>query len=162
MPVCYIAFGSNVGDRLAYILKALELLKEYGKIEKVSTIYESKPWGVEEQAPFLNGVFEFTTELDPIRLLFVLKDLEKRVGRKPRQRWGPREIDLDILLYENHIVMLSFLRVPHLYLTDRDFFLFPLLEIAPNLIHPITKAPLSEKAQSLENRLKPFACLLPP
>lgn len=161
MPLCYIAFGSNVGDRLFYILKALDMLKFYGIIRKVSTLYVSQPWGKVNQPEFINGVLEYETELNPVSLLKVLKEIEKITGRKPRDRWGPREIDLDILLYENHILMLSFLRIPHLYLTERDFFLFPLLELNPKLTHPLWGVPLETFASRLENRLKPFACLLP-
>lgn len=162
MPLCYIAFGSNVGDRLSYIIKALDMLESYGSTLKISTLYISQPWGKINQPEFINGVLEFKTELDPINLLKALKEIEKLVGRKPRDRWGPREIDLDILMYENHIVMLSFLRIPHSYLTERDFFLFPLLEINPFLKHPLLGTPLQNYAEKLENRLKPFACLLQP
>ncbi len=161
MPLCYIAFGSNVGNRIDYILKAINLLKNYGQIRNISTIYISQPWGNTEQEEFLNGVLEFSTTLDPINLLKNLKDIEQKVGRKARQRWGPREIDLDILLYENHIIKFSFLQIPHLYLTVRDFFLFPLLEISPNLTHPITKRRLKEYAEGLKNNLTPFACVYP-
>ncbi|MCS7263191.1 MAG: 2-amino-4-hydroxy-6-hydroxymethyldihydropteridine diphosphokinase [Aquificaceae bacterium] len=162
MSLCYVAFGSNVGDRLQYVLRALELLKRYGSVKKVSTIYVSQPWGKTDQPEFINGVLEFETGLNPIELLFALKEVEKSSGRRPRERWGPREIDLDILLYENHILMLSFLRVPHPHLLDRDFFLFPLLEINSELMHPLYQVPLIQFAQRLENRLEPFACLLPP
>lgn len=161
MHTCYIGFGSNKGDRIGYILKALELLKGLGCIERISTVYESEPWGFVEQEKFLNGVIMFSTNLDPIKLLFELKRVEELVGRKKGMRWGPREIDLDILLYENHIVMLSFLRVPHPYLTERDFVLFPLLELNSELVHPLTKVKLKSYAQRLPNRLTPFACLLP-
>lgn len=161
MPVCYIAFGSNVGNRLDYITQAIDLLKRLGKIRKISTVYTSKPWGRTDQPEFLNGVLEFETELDPIGLLNILKEIEQACGRKPRERWGAREVDLDILLYENHILMLSFLRVPHLHLLERDFFLFPLLELNPELEHPLFGKKLKEYSHSLENHLKPFACLLP-
>ncbi len=154
----YIAFGSNYGDRIENILKALELLKNYGRIKKVSTVYESQPWGVKDQPPFLNGVLELETDLDPISLLRVLKDIEKKVGRRERIKWGPREIDLDILLYENHIIMLSFLRIPHLYLEERDFVVVPLLEIAKNLTHPITKEPI--RLKGVQTNLRPYVCLL--
>ncbi|MEN3028517.1 MAG: 2-amino-4-hydroxy-6-hydroxymethyldihydropteridine diphosphokinase [Aquificaceae bacterium] len=161
MPLCYIAFGSNLGDRVASVVRALELMKEHGTIKRVSQLYLSQPWGKEDQPEFLNGVLEYETELDPIRLLEKLKKIEESCGRKPRERWGPREIDLDILLYENHVVMLSFLRIPHLHLLERDFFLFPLLEINPHLRHPLHHISLTEFALKVENRLKPFACLLP-
>ncbi|MFN4012405.1 MAG: 2-amino-4-hydroxy-6-hydroxymethyldihydropteridine diphosphokinase [Aquificaceae bacterium] len=159
MPVCYIAFGSNWGDRLNYILKALEFLKGYGSISKVSTLYISQPWGKTDQPEFLNGVLEFRTDLKPIELLRVLKGVEQKVGRRPRERWGPREIDLDILLYENHIIMLSFLHIPHMYLTERDFFLFPLLELNEELVHPVSKVRLKDYVEKVRNNLLPFACL---
>ncbi len=162
MHTCYIAFGSNKGNRLEYILKALELLKELGVIKKVSTVYESEPWGVLKQEKFLNGVIEFSTKLEPIKLLFELKRIEELVGRQKGERWGPREVDLDIVLYENYIIMLSFLRIPHPYMTERDFVLFPLLELNPDIVHPITKVKLREYAKNLPNRLTPYACLLPP
>ncbi|RMH05443.1 MAG: 2-amino-4-hydroxy-6-hydroxymethyldihydropteridine diphosphokinase [Aquificota bacterium] len=162
MHTCYIAFGSNKGNRLEYILKALELLKELGVIKKVSTVYESEPWGVTKQEKFLNGVIEFSTKLEPIKLLFELKRIEELVGRQKGERWGPREVDLDIVLYENYIIMLSFLRIPHPYMTERDFVLFPLLELNPDIVHPITKVKLREYTKKLPNRLTPYACLLPP
>lgn len=160
MPTCYIAFGSNWGDRLEYILKAFEFLKEYGSIKKVSTLYISQPWGKTDQPEFLNGVLEFQTNLKPIELLKVLKEIEQKTGRKARERWGPREIDLDILLYEKHIIMLSFLHIPHIYLTERDFFLYPLLELNPELTHPISKVKLKDYTDKIKNNLLPFACLL--
>ncbi len=152
--------GSNVGDRLSYMLKALELLKSLGEVLRVSTIYESKAWGVVNQRDFLNCVVKFKTELEPVELLRRLKEIEKLVGRKERERWGPREIDIDILLYEKDILMLSFLVVPHPYLTRRDFVLVPLLELEPQLEHPLYKRPLSEYLKSLDVSLKPFACLV--
>lgn len=161
MPICYIGFGSNVGDRLGHILRAIESMKDYGEIKNISTVYESQPWGFKNQSSFLNGVVEFETWLNPIDLLKALKSTEQSLGRKPRERWGPREIDLDILLYENHIIMLSFLKIPHPYLTERDFVLFPLLEVAPELTHPISGKKLEEHAQNLQNRLVPYACILP-
>jgi len=152
--------GSNVDDRLHYILRALELLKNLGEVLRVSTVYESKAWGVVDQGDFLNCVVNFKTELEPVDLLKRLKEIEKLVGRKERERWGPREIDIDILLYENCILMLSFLVVPHPYLTQRDFVLVPILELEPQLEHPLYKRPLSEYLKSLEASLKPFACLV--
>lgn len=154
----YISFGSNYGDRINNIIKALDLLAQHGQIVKISTVYESLPWGVTNQPNFLNGVLQLETKLNPIELLKVLKEIEKAVGRKERYRWGPREIDLDILLYENYIIMLSFLKIPHPYIEERDFVVIPLLEIADNLVHPLTKKPITFKGQKIN--LKPFACLL--
>lgn len=160
MPICYLAFGSNVGDRLSHIFRAIDLLSLHGRVRRISKVYLSEPWGNRDQPEFLNGVLEFETHLEPISLLITLKEVEQKAGRKPRERWGPREVDLDILLYEDHIIMLSFLKIPHLYLLERDFFLFPLLELSPELTHPLYKKRLSEYALRIENTLRPFACLL--
>jgi 2-amino-4-hydroxy-6-hydroxymethyldihydropteridine pyrophosphokinase len=151
--------GSNVGDRLNYILKALDHIENYGKILKCSTVYESQPWGVKDQPSFLNSVVMVETNLRPVELLHRVKKSEILLGRKNRGRWGPREIDIDILLYEDHIIMLSFLKIPHPHLLERDFVLIPLLEIAPHLIHPLYKTPLSQYVNKIEISLKPFACL---
>ena len=159
MPVCYISFGSNWGDRIQNILKAISLVANLGNLEAVSTVYESLPWGVENQPPFLNGVLKLNTNLEPIRLLKELKEIERHIGRKERYRWGPREIDLDILLYDGYILMLSFLRIPHPYMLERDFVLFPLLELDENLIHPTLGQPIKLFAESLKNSLKPYACI---
>jgi 2-amino-4-hydroxy-6-hydroxymethyldihydropteridine diphosphokinase len=159
MAICYISFGSNFGDRLGNILKALNLLAQVGELEAVSTVYESPPWGVADQPNFLNGVIKLSTHLNPIALLKALKHIERCVGRVERYRWGPREIDLDILLYEQQVIMLSFLRIPHKHLLQRDFVLFPLLELDENLLYPITKEPLKLFAKDVKNQLKPFACI---
>ena len=145
-------------DRLGYMLKALELLKNCGRLLRCSTVYESKPWGLKEQGDFLNAVLMMETELSPVELLYRVKEIERLVGRKERERWGPREIDIDILLYQDHILRLSFLNIPHPYLTERDFVLVPLLEIAPDLTHPVHKRPLFEYLNHLDVSLRPFAC----
>jgi 2-amino-4-hydroxy-6-hydroxymethyldihydropteridine diphosphokinase len=123
------------------MLKALELLKSLGEVLRVSTIYESKAWGVVNQGDFLNCVVKFKTELEPVELLKRLKEIEKLVGRKERERWGPREIDIDILLYENYILMLSFLVVPHPYLTRGILFWCPCWNWSPSLSIPFTRDP---------------------
>ncbi|WP_448588641.1 2-amino-4-hydroxy-6-hydroxymethyldihydropteridine diphosphokinase [Thermocrinis sp.] len=158
MAVCFLGLGSNVGDRIGYMLKALEFIEGFGKILKCSTIYESEPWGVRGQPSFLNSVLMVETSLSPVRLLYRVKETEVLIGRKEREKWGPREIDIDVLLYEDHVVMLSFLRIPHPHITERDFVLIPLLEIAPDLVHPLYKKPLSHYVSSLKPSLKPFAC----
>jgi len=159
LALCFLGMGSNVEDRMGYILKALDHIKNYAKILKSSTVYESQPWGVEDQPSFLNSVVMVETNLRPLDLLYRVKESEMLIGRRDRGRWGPREIDIDILLYEDHIIMLSFLKIPHPYILERDFVLIPLLEIAPHLIHPLYKTPLSQYANQIEISLKPFACL---
>jgi 2-amino-4-hydroxy-6-hydroxymethyldihydropteridine diphosphokinase len=156
---CFIAFGSNVGDRIGYILKALKEVGSLGRVGSVSTVYESPAWGVESQPDFLNGVLELYTTLQPEGLLFELKKIELTVGRKERFRWGPREIDLDILLYGDMLYESDTLSVPHKYLQDRDFFIIPLLELDSSLVHPRYGLRLSEFLSWSVIRLKPYACI---
>ncbi|NPB06686.1 MAG: 2-amino-4-hydroxy-6-hydroxymethyldihydropteridine diphosphokinase, partial [Aquificae bacterium] len=129
----YLALGSNLGDRLGYILKALDLLSEFLYIERLSTVYESAPWGLTGQPPFLNLVVRASYRGLPNELLLKLLKVEKRVGRKRRTKWGPREIDIDLLLFGNEVINTKLLTVPHPYLKERDFFLYPLLEIDKEL-----------------------------
>lgn len=153
----FLSLGSNVGDRVSYILRALEELKKICKIEKVSTVYESKAWGVENQSNFLNLCVEVKINLLPNEFLLKIKRIEKIVGRKERFKWGPREIDIDILLWGNQIIRTKLLKVPHPFLEKRDFFLYPLLELEENLIHPVYKKPLKEF--KVKNELNPFCCI---
>ncbi len=151
----FLALGSNLGDRLAHLLRAIEELTKIGKVLKVSTIYESEPWGVLNQPKFLNCVLEHKTHLEPKELLGKLKEIEVRLGRKKRRRWGEREIDIDILLCEDLIVEEEDLKIPHPYLTKRDFFYYPLLEIGGNLRVPGLGF-LKDLRERPPNRLRPF------
>jgi len=157
----FLGLGSNVGDRLLNILKAIDLLKEFIRVEKVSTIYESEPWGVEDQPPFLNCVLLGETSLTPSELLKEIKRVEREVGRKERFRWGPREIDIDILLYEEEVVELPDLEIPHPYIRERDFVLVPLLEIDPDLKDPLSGEVYARFLENLKTELKPFCSILP-
>ncbi len=153
-----LGLGSNVGNRLHYILTAIGRLKDLGEIGKISTIYESEPWGVEDQEPFLNCVLELYTRLDPHALLKELKLIEKKVGRKERFRWGPREIDIDILLYEDEVVETDELKIPHPLIKERDFVLVPMLEINPSLKDPVSGEPYGDV--NIESTLRPYCCVL--
>ena len=153
-----LGLGSNVGNRLDYILMAIGRLKDLGEIGKISTIYESEPWGVGDQEPFLNCVLELYTRLDPHTLLKELKRIEKEVGRKERFRWGPREIDIDILLYEDEVVETDELKIPHPLIKERDFVLVPMLEIDPSLKDPVSGEPYGDV--NIESTLRPYCCVL--
>jgi len=135
----YIGLGSNIGDRKKNILSALEIISSLkgNKIESVSSLYESSPYGNEDQDNFLNAVIKLSTSFDHQNLLKILKEIEVKIGRIFRERWGPREIDLDILFYNNLIFSNEIITLPHEGVIYRDFVLVPLCEIEPELIHPV-------------------------
>ncbi len=139
MPYAYIGFGSNVGDRLSHIRQALDCLsgEECTSVVQFSSIYETQPVGNDEQGWFLNGVVKVETDLLPQKLLATLQDIEVQIGRQQRMRWGPREIDLDILIYDLFCVNSPRLTIPHPEMHQRRFVLEPFAEIAPDVIHPI-------------------------
>jgi 2-amino-4-hydroxy-6-hydroxymethyldihydropteridine diphosphokinase len=137
----HIGLGANLGDRERNIRRALALLNEMNvaRVKRVSRLIETEPvGGPEGQGMYLNGAAEIETDLSPYDLLEALKTIEVSVGRMERERWAPREIDLDILLYENEIVRAPTLEIPHPRMCQREFVLRPLAEIAPGLVHPVT------------------------
>ncbi|RMG03710.1 MAG: 2-amino-4-hydroxy-6-hydroxymethyldihydropteridine diphosphokinase [Nitrospirae bacterium] len=151
MPIFYIGLGSNVGGRERNCEKAVSILKERGvSILKMSSLYETPPWGVEDQPDFINMVVEAEAELRPLELLNLLKEIESDMGRVKTYRWGPRLIDLDILFYDTLVVDTPELKIPHPYIEKREFVLRPLSEIAPGLRHPVTGKTVREMLESLE------------
>ena len=138
MPYAYIGFGSNVGDRLAHINQALQCLSgaESTLLVQVSSIYETQPVGYDKQNWFLNGVVAVETNLAPQHLLDLLKRVEEQIGRQHRIRWGAREIDLDLLIYDQLCINTPNLTIPHPEMHQRRFVLAPFAEIAPDTIHP--------------------------
>ena len=123
----YIGIGSNLGDRKAYIDKAIELMHPY--VKRVSSIYESEPVEMAGANKFLNAVIEIETEMKPHKLLDYLEDIENKLGRKDKGKHKSRTIDLDILLYENESVNTQRLKIPHPKLKQRTFVLKPLKEL---------------------------------
>ena len=165
MPLAYIGFGSNIGDRLVHIQNAIRALSKTEGItlQKISSIYKTDPVGYEAQAQFLNGVVAIETKLSPLPLLHTLKDIETAIGRKHRTRWGPREIDLDILIYEDLCLQTEKLVIPHAEMHRRRFVLAPLAEIAPGLMHPVlqeTVQTLLERLEDNKSVLKKESCVL--
>jgi 2-amino-4-hydroxy-6-hydroxymethyldihydropteridine diphosphokinase len=145
MPIVYIGLGSNLGNREKNCEKAIQLLMENGaSVSKRSSMFETEPWGIGDQPKFINMVVEIETGLEPEKLLGILKKIERDAGRKPSKRWGPRVIDLDILLYEDLIVKSPELEIPHPGINEREFVLKPLLEIAPDKIHPLLKKSIKD------------------
>ncbi len=133
----FIGLGSNIEDRLEHIKEAVELLNQSKcKVVKISSIYETTPYGYTEQNNFLNCVVEISTTLELKELFGVTKSIEREIGRKKREKWGPREIDLDILFFNDEIYSDERLTVPHKDVLNRDFVLVPLCEITTDFVHP--------------------------
>lgn len=148
----YIGLGSNKGDRKKNIQTALEKISsiESNRIESVSSLYESLPFGKEDQENFLNAVIKLSTSFDHQDLLKILKEIEVSLGRIFREKWGPREIDLDILFYNNLIFSNEIITLPHEGVIYRDFVLVPLCEIEPELIHPVYNKKVCEFISELK------------
>lgn len=138
MAVVYLGLGSNMGDRAAHLSDACGLLHRHPAIavEAVSSLYRSAPVGVTDQAWFINVVARLQTSLSPRSLLAVTQATERRVGRTPTYRWGPRVIDIDLLLYGALQLHTRSLTIPHAALQERAFVLVPLHELAPDLCLP--------------------------
>jgi 2-amino-4-hydroxy-6-hydroxymethyldihydropteridine diphosphokinase len=129
----YIGLGSNIGPRLGYLKKAVVALRELGTVGQKSHIYETEPWGDIQQQKYLNAAVVLDTSLTPQDLLVEIKDIEQRLGRTPGRRWGPREIDIDIIWSDAPEINESNLQVPHKYLEQRRFVLEPLSEFSDTL-----------------------------
>lgn len=134
----YIGLGSNVGNKIDNLAGAILFIQDIGAvhISQVSSLYQTAPWGKTDQEDFINQVIAIETELLPLDLLHKLQDIEIKLGRQRDVRWGPRIIDIDVLLYGREIINLEELKVPHPYLMQRLFVLIPLREIAPELEFP--------------------------
>ena len=150
MSVSYIGIGSNLGIRQENCFRAIEILEKRGiKVQKKSSLYETEPWGVKDQPRFINMVVQIETTLEPNDLLRVLKDIEKEIGRQDSFRWGPRMIDLDILLFNALVLNEKDLQIPHPYLHEREFVLRPLSEIAPDVMHPVFHMSIYKLTQNI-------------
>lgn len=136
----YLLSGSNLGDRAANLLYALDLLEQKSiSVVTQSELYETAAWGIESQPAFLNQVVEVKTELSPEALLISLLETEEQMGRKREVKWGERLIDIDILYYADRILESPGLTIPHPHIQDRRFTLVPLCELVPLLVHPVLR-----------------------
>jgi len=145
MPTVYIGIGSNLGDREDNCERAIKLLIDNEiTVTKRSSMAETEPWGVKEQPDFINMAVEIKTGLTPEELLSLLKNIEVDVGRLPTSHWGPRIIDLDILFYDDVVMDTPELQIPHPGISEREFVLKPLAEIAPDKMHPVLKKSIKE------------------
>ena len=152
MARVYIGIGSNIGNREASVKRALSMLNDRDIITvRLSSLYETEPWGIKNQPSFINAVSEMETGLSPMDLLNILRETERRLGRFfETTRWGPRVIDLDILLYDELTINEPDLKIPHPLIPERAFVLDPLYEIAPDLVNPVTGKTVSQMRDELK------------
>ncbi|MBE3557697.1 MAG: 2-amino-4-hydroxy-6-hydroxymethyldihydropteridine diphosphokinase [Ktedonobacteraceae bacterium] len=148
----YLAFGSNLGDRRQNLVNALRSLHPIVAIDRTSSLYESEPVGYTDQPRFLNMACSGETDLSPEDLLHALKELEITLGRRPSFRNGPRLIDIDILLYDDLCLQQDDLIIPHPRMHERAFVLIPLVEIAPERIHPTSGKTIQALLGSVSRR----------
>jgi len=147
--VC-ISIGSNMGDRRKNCADALKLMQQRGiHIIKSSKTYETEPWGFEEQPMFVNQAVVADTALGPMSLLSELKMIEKQMGRSGSLRWGPRVIDLDIIFYDDIVIDIPELKIPHERAHERRFVLEPLAEIDPDAVHPLLNKTIKSLLEEL-------------
>lgn len=152
----YIALGSNIGDKKAYLDMAVKHLNERKdcQVKKVSDYLVTEPYGVTDQDDFLNGALELQTMLDPEELLQALHQIEQDANRVRTMHWGPRTLDLDILMYDDLVLDTPELHIPHIEMHLRDFVLIPMDQIAPWKRHPLTGKTVEEMLQNLKSNDK--------
>jgi 2-amino-4-hydroxy-6-hydroxymethyldihydropteridine diphosphokinase len=154
MVEAIIALGSNEGDREANLGHAITAIGLQSRVTQVSSVYETEPMYVEDQAWFLNCVIAVETELLPRDLIESFQAVEARLGRKRSRRYGPRVIDIDILFYGSFVISEEGLTIPHPRIAERLFVLAPLAEIRPDLVHPVLKKTVWELLASLKDEKK--------
>lgn len=147
----FIALGTNLGDRVANLAEARRRLAEHLPLVKYSHLYETPPWGITDQPAFYNQVIETSSDADPLDLLHLVKRIEVEMGRVPGLRYGPRLIDIDLLVYGERVLNTPELTLPHPRLFERAFVLVPFTEIAPDLIPPTQTATISELCSRLDS-----------
>lgn len=147
-----LALGSNLGDRLNHLQRAIDALGQYVALDAIAPVYSTSPWGIEDQPDFLNTCLTGQTRLEPLDLLEALKQIERRLGRTPGPRFGPRQIDIDILFYGREVLTSERLEVPHPLLEERAFALAPLADIASDWTHPLSKRSVAEMLKRVDSQ----------
>ena len=157
MEKAYLLLGSNLGDSKKYISDAVGFIRtEIGIVKKTSSLYQTASWGKTDQPDFINQVIEVETILNPEQLLKNILVIEKKLGRERLEKWGSRTIDIDLLFYGDQIIQGLNLTVPHPFLHERKFTLMPLVELDPDLVHPVFKITVKQLFDSLDDHLSVF------
>lgn len=149
MYTIFLGLGSNVGDKKKNLEKTIEKLREKISDINISKFYETEPWGYTQQDKFLNAAIRGKTFLSPSKLLKFIKLIEKELGRVKRFKWGPREIDIDILFYDNLVFKDNVITIPHPFIQERKFVLEPLMDLDPSFIHPVFKQTVRQLYEKL-------------
>ena len=151
----YLLLGSNIGDRENHFEYAISRLNtEAGTVVKISSIYETSPWGVTGQQNYLNAALLLETELAPGKLFHILKNIEKEAGRTDLRKYAPRPLDIDILFYDDEVIKTNELIIPHDKLHLRRFTLVPLNELAPAFHHPVLNKSIAALLEACEDPLE--------
>ncbi|MDD3288935.1 MAG: 2-amino-4-hydroxy-6-hydroxymethyldihydropteridine diphosphokinase [Alphaproteobacteria bacterium] len=145
----YLSLGSNLGDRLRFLRDAVARLEPYMDIGERSCVYKTAPLYVTDQPEFFNAAVSGVTDLDPLVLLYTIKEIERQVGRRPTYKYGPRVVDIDIIFYDRICMDLPELTIPHMRMRERAFVLRPLSDIAKEYEDPITGKTIEELLKEL-------------
>ena len=159
MNKAYLSLGSNEGEREKWINNAISILNQTaGVVTRISSLYETKAWGLSEQPDFLNACLLLETKLNEFELLEVIKATETQLGRQRTIKWGPRTLDIDILFFNNDVIDAGEITVPHPYLQDRKFVLLPLADIASDYQHPVSGKTVSQLLAECTDSLEIRKC----
>lgn len=149
----YLSLGANLGNREANLQKAIELIgQRVGEVVCVSSFIETAAWGKTDQPDFLNLALQVSTVLSPLEVLLLIQEIEHQLGRERKEKWGARLLDIDIILWENQYIQYPQLEVPHPLMQDRTFVLIPMVEIAPEIEHPILKKNMKELLDIIQKK----------
>ncbi|MCW3464093.1 2-amino-4-hydroxy-6-hydroxymethyldihydropteridine diphosphokinase [Chitinophaga nivalis] len=154
MNTAILLIGGNLGDRTANLQQAVAALAETaGEIIKVSALYQTAPWGVVDQPDYLNQGVVLHTQMDALTLLHTLLETERKIGRTRQEKWGSRIIDIDMIFFNDEVISLPALKIPHPRMHLRQFVLVPLAEIIPDYMHPVLHKTVSELQRSCQDLL---------